>query len=104
LVEEFVPSKTITVGGVPYDPTMRVIFVLCFNNNVPRIDVLGAYWKTPPLALNETGNFTEKHKSHAAEQKYTSLPVDAADYQKVVEIMQQFMPKVYAKMILASGA
>lgn len=99
LVEEFVPSKTVIADGIPYDPTMRVIFVLCYDNNVPRIDILGAYWKTPPLALNEVGKFIEKHKSHAAKQKYSALPVDPEDYKKVTEIMQQFMPKIYAKML-----
>ena len=99
LVEEFVSSKTVTVDGIPYDPTMRVIFVLCYDNNIPRIDILGAYWKTPPLALNESGKFIEKHISHAAKQKYSALPVDPEDYKKVNEIMQQFMPKIYAKML-----
>lgn len=99
LVEEFMASKTVIADGIPYDPTMRVIFVLCYDNNVPRIDILGAYWKTPPLALDEVGRFIDKHKSHSAKQKYSALPVDPEDYQKVTEIMQQFMPKIYAKML-----
>lgn len=99
LVEEFVESKTVVANDIPYDPTMRVIFVLCCDNNIPRIDILGAYWKTPPLALNEPGEFIDKHKSHAAKQKFSALPVDPEDYQKVTEIMQQFMPTIYAKML-----
>jgi hypothetical protein len=99
LVEEFVASKTVIADNIPYDPTMRVIFVLCYDNNIPRIDILGAYWKTPPLALNEKGHFIEKHKSHAAKQMHTAIPVDPEDYQKVTEIMHEFMPKIYAKML-----
>lgn len=99
LVEEFVKSKTIEVEGNKYDPTMRVFFALCFNRGVPEINVLGAYWKLPPIALNEKGKFVDKHKSHIIKQKHSSWPVDHGDLEKVTEIMQQFMPRIYANMI-----
>lgn len=99
LVEEFVKSKTIEVEGNKYDPTMRVFFALCFDRGIPEINVLGAYWKLPPIALNEKGKFVDKHKSHIIKQKHSSWPVDHEDLEKVTEIMQQFMPRVYANMI-----
>ncbi len=99
LVEEFVKSKTIEIGGKKFDPTMRVIFALCFDQGVPSIDVFGAYWKLPPIALNESGRFTDKHKSHIRKNGPSSWPVDHQDLEKVTNIMQQFMPKVYTKMV-----
>jgi hypothetical protein len=100
IVEEFVSSKTVVVDGKPYDPTMRVIFSLMNNNGTISVKFFDAYWKLPVKALNQQGTLIEKHKSHIASERTSSLLVDRQDFEKVTAIMSDFLPKLYEKMLL----
>ncbi len=65
IVEEFVASDLITIPHLQnktYQPTMRVAFLLVYDNHVHRVHFLGEYWKTPSRALEDEGDFMKKNK------------------------------------------
>ncbi|MFH1254276.1 MAG: hypothetical protein V1646_02480, partial [bacterium] len=97
LVQEFVGSKIIQVDGKSYEPTMRLIFILCYDNCVPKIEFLGGYWKIPNISLYENGDLTKKLKSGTSHE--TKAEIDPKDYQVVTKILQEFMPRLYLKML-----
>lgn len=99
LVEEYVPSKFLTVNGVTYDPTMRVVFVLSCDNGIIRLNTLGSYWKLPLKGINEQGTLTELHKSNINPNRECSASVSQADYEKVKIYLQDVLPKIYIKML-----
>ena len=103
IVEEFVPSKTIYVDNKPYDPTMRVAFVLFNHNGVMQINFLDAYWKLPAQALNERGSITQRHKSHIESGKQCSAPVDTHDFEIVKEQLSLLLPQIYLKILSQYG-
>ncbi|MFH1831565.1 MAG: hypothetical protein ABH827_02065 [bacterium] len=98
LIEEFAHSKIISVEDKLYDPTMRLIFILCYDNHVPKIEILGGYWKIPNVALNDVlGDFTVKHKSGTSHE--TKANIDPKDYRIVTSQFKDFMLHVYLKML-----
>lgn len=99
IAEEFVPSKTILVDSKPYDPTMRVAFVLFNNAGTPCVSFLDAYWKLPTKSLNEQGTFTELHKSHVVSKTKCSAPVDPSDFESVKAQLCLLLPQIYLKML-----
>ncbi|MFA6263248.1 MAG: hypothetical protein WCW33_02030 [Candidatus Babeliales bacterium] len=102
IVEEFVASKKIFVDHKPYDPTMRVAFVLCNNAGTPSINFLDAYWKLPAKSLDDCGSFTELHKSHVEIGKKCSASVDAGDFEAVKAQLCLLLPQIYLKMLAKS--
>jgi hypothetical protein len=99
IVEEFVASKIIYTDNKPYDPTMRVAFVLFNNEGSLQINFLDAYWKLPSQALNENGSITQLHKSHIESDKQCSTPVDAHDFEVVKEQLSLLLSSLYLKML-----
>jgi len=78
IIEEFIPAMPITldeVDGLSYDTTMRITFILVYENNMLNIHYTGAYNKFPLLPLTADGTLNEKHKSLSREP-YFSLPKD----------------------------
>ncbi len=99
IVEEFTQSKIIYVDNKPYDPTMRVAFVLFNNNGIIQINFLDAYWKLPSQALNENSSITQQHKSHIESGKQSSAPVDTHDFEIVKEQLSLLLPSLYLKIL-----
>jgi hypothetical protein len=97
LVEEYVPSKPISVGGKEYDATMRVIFIMRYEQGTITLDFLDAYWKRPIKALTDYGTFKDKHISkHAPNfEESQDLAVSPEDYEFVKESMAQALPQIY---------
>lgn len=99
LVEEYAPSRLITVKSKQYDATMRVVFVLF--NDVGRIGVtfLGSYWKLPTKSVSEAGDLTEQHKSSIKPDKIGVAEVALTDYENVKTILRKVLPALYLKML-----
>lgn len=95
IVEELCHSKPLVFEGKPYDPTMRVVFALRYAQEEIKIDYLAAYWKLPLKALNEHGAMTEKFKSVGI----VALPLSDEETELVYKKFDEFMPKLYTKMI-----
>ncbi len=100
IVEEFATSKTIYVNDKPYDPTMRVVFVISNNGGCISTTFLASYWKLPDKNLDQEGTFTDKHKSHVTYKSLVgSAEVEKKDFDHVKELLSLVLPKVYLKML-----
>jgi len=102
IVEEYVPSKLITVNKKRYDATMRVVFVMHYDRGNISLSVLDSFWKRPVKSVDEDGTFREKYISkHAPNAKQSEgLQVSKRDHRAVKSILQGFMPKVYHNMLI----
>jgi len=101
LVECYEPSNIITIEGKDYDPTMRVIFALEYDNQKISITWLGSYWKLPEISLSEEGTLTKKHKSKINKERTSSAIVNSHDYCMVKTHFNQIMPTLYTHMLNA---
>jgi len=101
LVEEFIPSDPISVpyfDNKVYQPTMRVGFLLIYNEHKVDIKFLVGYWLLPYYAINEGGTLNEKHKA------YCKLPYFCeADPEVLSEVYRQLniaLPLLYKQMLM----
>ena len=99
LVEEYVPSKIITVGGKRYDGTLRMIFIIAHTDNGIDINFIGSYWKLPSYSLDEEATLTDQHKSKISSSNHSSAPVLQEDEQCVTQFLQAILPTLYATML-----
>jgi hypothetical protein len=95
LIEEWCPSKTIVLKGKPYDPTLRVAFIIAYNQGNIDLHYLGAYWKIPLYSLKDKVKLTKCHKSWGL----SPARVSDDDLAQVYALLDQCLPKVYMKMI-----
>ncbi len=66
LVEEFVESDPLAVAHLEnkiYQPTLRVAFLLVYNNQTIEVKFLGEHWQLPPYSLTEGGTLNDIHMS-----------------------------------------
>lgn len=65
IVEEFIESEPIFVPHLEktYIPTMRLVFLLFYDNGKIQIDCLGGYYNLPSISLEEGGSLNEICKS-----------------------------------------
>lgn len=65
IVEEFIESEPVYVPHLEktYIPTMRLVFLLFYDNGEIRIDCLGGYYNLPNVSLEEGGSLNETCKS-----------------------------------------
>lgn len=100
IVEEFVTSTPIKLPHLEnktYQPTMRVAFLLVYNNHRHHVHFLGEYWKTPELSVDEEGDFMHKNKDVCEPPYY--LAVDAKTRQIVQNELRAALPMLHHKML-----
>lgn len=100
IVEEFVTSDPIAIAHLEnktYQPTMRVAFVLVYNNHHHDVHFLGGYWKTPVVSLDEEGDFMQKNKDICKQPYY--CVVDPHIMQLVQDELSVGLPLLHAKML-----
>lgn len=66
IVERYYPSDPVASaeGGELYDPTMRITFLLSYDNEELSLLFTGCYYKVPVKSLSEEGSLNELHKSY----------------------------------------
>lgn len=105
MVSSYVPSKIILVDGKYYDPTLRIVCVLHYDNNTIYVTVLGAFWKIPERSLNDEVSLTEKHITRAhlvvqdPDEFYSGILVEKKDMDDIRTILHQCLPHLYEKML-----
>lgn len=100
LVEEYVPSKILTIAGKPYDPTMRLVFTMSSIGDNINITILGAYWKLPAKSLIEKSTLTERHRSDVhSSAPVNSVKVDHNDFEHVSQMFTPVMEKIYKRIL-----
>ena len=100
VVEEFIASETIQLPHVEnktYQPTMRVAFLLVYNNGHHEVHFLGDYWKTPKVSLDEEGDFMSKNKDICEAPYY--LEVDEDIKKSVHDKLRVALPILHSKML-----
>lgn len=100
IVEEFVASDPITIPHLDnktYQPTMRIAFLLVYNNHQHDVHFLGAYWKTPLCSLEEEGDFMLKNKDICEPPYY--FRVDQKTMQAVHDELRIALPLLHSKML-----
>lgn len=100
IVEEFVASDPVTIPHLEnktYQPTMRVAFLLVYNKHRHHVHFLGGYWKTPPLSIDEEGDFMQKNKDICKPPYYSA--VDAVTMQSVQHQLGIALPLLHKKML-----
>ena len=102
IVEEFIESKQILKNGQPYDPTLRLGFIISQNNGEISVNVINAFWKFPPQSLNADCDPAAKHITKSLIGiKEPALNADAADLKKIREILNAMLPKLYEKYLIS---
>ncbi len=95
IVEEFASSDTLYVshlGNLPYDPTMRAVFLLIFNKGTIETQVLGYYWKLPKYSLAAAGSLIDRHKSYGKVPYFAK--VDSEIWKKVELELDQVLNRL----------
>ncbi len=102
IASEYVPSKTIYKDGKPYDPTMRVMFILYHNNRQIVANVLGGFWKIPVKPLNDFhATETEKHVTIAhAGDYFSGILLEAEESKRMKQVLAPVLARAYEQMLL----
>ena len=80
-----------------YDATMRIVFVLEYNNGIMKYHPLGGFWKLPSKSLQEEGTLNQTRVSCCKPPFYDRI--DAHIYQEVNEQMEKAMLLLYDIML-----
>lgn len=97
LIEKYYPSDPVFLNDAPYDATMRLAYILQFNEGKMTYHLLGGFWKLPAKSLEETGTLNEKHISCCKLPFYT--PVDPQLLNEVNAHMEKAMLLLYEIMV-----
>ncbi|MCB1113803.1 MAG: hypothetical protein KDK62_03520 [Chlamydiia bacterium] len=100
LVEEFFPSDPLFVPHLnmkPYEPTLRIVFLMVQDEGVHSIRFLGGFWTLPSKSLTENGSFTEKTKTCCQFPFYAKA--DPAVVEAAEEVLGVAMPILHRLML-----
>jgi len=104
IIESLEHSINLKRGKDFFDPTMRVILGLSYDNGEVGMTILGAYWKMPKVSIHSRRSvLADRYISHILpKDKRSSARVSPAILTGVERELKQFMPHVYKKMIMIS--
>lgn len=100
IVEEFVQSDLVSAPQFDnrlFDGTMRVVFILTYNQGKIDLTFLESHWKLPEKSISESGTFSELHKSYAEGLHFAT--VDPLIMQEVEEQLCKGLPILYQQML-----
>jgi len=102
VISDYARSQTIYKDGKPYDPTMRVMYIMYHDQGVIRVNVLGGFWKIPVHALSEKGvTQTQKHVTIAhAGDYFTGILLEQEETIRMKEVVAPVLAKAYEQMLL----
>lgn len=100
VASEYVHSKIIYKDGKPYDPTMRIVFMLHHDNNIITTTPIAGFWKIPVKSLADKASLTEQHITIAhAGAYYSGIMVDSQDWCQIKDILHVMLPQLYITML-----
>jgi hypothetical protein len=103
LVEKYYPSDPVQVeaqDGKLFEPTMRVAFILIYDNKIIDFRFLGGYWLLPNKAIDEPASLNEQKKAYCKVPFFTKVSDTVLE-----EVRQQLaatLPLLYQKMLEGS--
>ena len=104
LIESCEASKPVTVGGNPYDATLRLVYGLSHKDGYVEASAIGYYWKLPALPLNARGSFIEKKLSRIVEGNQCAAELAPEDEAVVTATMLPILNNVYTTMLQINEA
>lgn len=100
IVEKYYPSDAISVQsleGKLFEPTMRVAFIMLYNNRQIDFRFLGGYWILPHQSLEEEGSLNDRKKAYCKAPYFAAASSEVlAEVKKELEIT---MPLLYKEML-----
>ena len=103
IVEEYVPSKLLTVHGRRFDPTIRMVFVVHHDEGRIAVNFLESWWKIPTRSLDDNCCLTQKHVSQFRGDLKTLPPekmrIADEDMSDLKTLMRDMLPKMFLKML-----
>lgn len=105
MVSEYVPSKILMREGKPYDPTMRIIFMLRHDQGNVFVTLIAGFWKIPEKSLIDQAPLTEKHvtRPHLTmndqDEFHRGILVEKEDLENVRNILNGCLPVLYTKIL-----
>lgn len=102
VASEYVPSQTIYKDDRPYDPTMRVMFIMYHDQGIVHVNVLGGFWKIPVKPLNDrSASQTAKHVTIAhAGDYFSGILLEQEESLRMKQVMAPVLAKAYEQMLL----
>ncbi|NGX57134.1 MAG: hypothetical protein K940chlam3_00017 [Chlamydiae bacterium] len=100
IVEEFFSSDPIPVPHFDnqiFQPTMRVAFILAYNNRQIDLHFLGGYWILPYYPVSEAVSLNGKHKAYCKVPYFCQ--VDPETLLEVEEQLSIALPLLYREML-----
>lgn len=100
LVEEFIEADPIIVPhleGKLYSPTLRIAFLLIYQNREVHIKFLGGFYFLPKKPITEPGSLNEKYKSCCHPPHYSKISF--AELKRVEEQLKNALLAFYRKML-----
>ena len=100
IVEKYYPSDTIRVEAFEnklYEPSMRAVFILSYNNRTIDFRFLGGYLILPRKSIEEEGSLNDLKKAYCRIPYYAEVPEHI-----LKEVQQQLeitMPLLYQEML-----
>ncbi|MBX9831349.1 hypothetical protein K2X40_05300 [Candidatus Babeliales bacterium] len=99
IVEEYESSQPIDIKGDLYDPTMRMVFTMHYDNKKIHLTFLDGYWKLPAKPLVGDGSLNEKHISKISSSGTSSAAISSTDLNNAKLALQKALPRLYFKMM-----
>lgn len=101
MATQYAPSKTIYKENKPYDPTMRIVFMMHHDNNMITITPIAGFWKIPVKSLNDdSSSLTERHVTIAhAGAYYSGIMIEREDWRDIENILHEILPPLYTTML-----
>jgi hypothetical protein len=97
IIEKYYPSDLLQVDEKWYEPSMRVSFILTYDNHKISIEFVGANWMLPYKAIDEEASLNERKKA------YCKPPYFVRPSPEVVESVQQelreALPLLFKEML-----
>ncbi|MFV0339404.1 MAG: hypothetical protein ACK5MA_02060 [Parachlamydiaceae bacterium] len=98
LIEKYYRSDYIHLSSKNhYDATMRLVFILKYDEGKMSYHCMGGYWKLPCKAIEEEGTLNEKHISFGDPPFYKAI--DQELFNEVNAQMERAMLLLYDKML-----
>lgn len=102
LIEEYCESKLLSIKNKRYDPTMRVFFIMRYDNSKIYTKILPGFWKAPLKSLDDEGSLSDRHKTQAssAPGAIRGVTISKKDVEGIRRALEEALPKIYLKMLL----
>ncbi len=82
-----------------YDPTMRVAFLLVYNNQTIEVKFLGGFWKLPRYPLSVEGiTLNDRHKTVCKPPYYCKIDPEVLD--EVEQQLSVALHLLYQQMLI----